>query len=549
VALDPLDEAAARRLLADWVGLQPALVAELAARCEGDIGLALDLVTDGLASGRFHADPGGLRAAPGTVLAELPDPVARVERWAAAVHLPSDPSVRAAVLCAAALGPFVADDLWERATGDASACARATDLLRARGLLAPVTGGWRWTSPVPRRRMLAGPEAVVHLERCASVLEGRGQAWRRGQLLLAAGRLDDALSDLFAGAGDAIASGQMARATSLVGELEQVMTARGVPTSSARWGELWLTAGMIGPTHQGHAACWMAYERALHAARRHPTDPAWTGVRSSAVAGSIWLANVQLLPRRAKPLLDEYRELVDAGVGREDTRVDHVGWYALTVGRSALSKAAFTRARELAVARGATRLRFVADASLGVAKRHAGDPDAVEHLERAGAAMLEAGFLSARADLAAALGDAERWRGNFERARQHYDEALRAEAEGEARADPGFRLGLGLLLRAMGDVDAAEEAIRRCRSLLTDHGPAWEGGLLLHHASVGGEVDVHLALARIREAGHVDPDLVMSARVLADRVGDAPSRSELLAFAEDQERCIEAGRIEPVSSL
>jgi tetratricopeptide (TPR) repeat protein len=499
IALDPLDVATARQLLADWVGLAPALVADLADRSAGDIGLALAMVRDGVRTGRLAPGPAGLRTvAPGP----LPLPPSAIASWER--HLPRADGGRlwTALERAATFGPSVPRALLGEEAAEAEA------LVLARGLGVATPDGWRWASPALQAAILAhaGDRLGDHHLACAAACgEDR---WARGRHLLAAGRVLDGVEDIFAASSDVIAGGGMAEGARMLEQAEEALRAADIPESNIAWGRLHRSRGHLGPTHQGYTRCREHNEKALALCRRYDADPAWRRLRIGTVGGLAFLANIQFLPRVARPYLDEEAALL-AEEGRASSyHLDRWGWHALTLGDPVLAVRCFGEAVEVATATGIRHIRYTADASLGIARARAGDPAGITHLTRAGAAMLEAGFLSARADLASALGDLERHRGRFDAAEAHYDEALRATAEGEARADLGFRIGLALLFRDTGRPDRARAELDTCRRLLTDEGPTWEALLALYTASVEGDSPAaHAALTAIAAQGYSDPDV------------------------------------------
>jgi len=513
LVLAPLDEADIRKVLADWVGLSPAVVTEAAWRCEGDLALAVRLVSDGVEARRLVAGSDGWTRADE---APWPLPSEVVARWAeraAEAALPEGPTLRAAAAVAGTV-PLA----W--LPGDDAERQQVRAAVVAHGLGSPVEAGWRWASAALRAALLDGHDpAVAH--RAVAERIGDDDAWIRGQHRLLGGEVRAGADDMLSVAATVIARGRMVEAARWLRRIREAMQGR-VPEADPLWGRLIYTHAVLGPTHQGYARTMaFAQEAVDRSAGRFETDPGWREVRKSALGILIWLANVQLLPKVAGPALQAWEEL-----GEDEERVlathhDRLGWHRLTVGDPEGSMRSFARARDLSGKVG-RRTQYVADTSLGVAMRHAGHPDAVDHLTTAGAAMLQAGFASARADLAYALGDAERHRGRPDVALSHYDEALRASAEGDARADIGFLVGRALCLAALGRRDEAVAALRGCQQQLDDDGPTWEAVVHLHllaHGPLPDDADeVHRWLQQLDGTGFVDPDVALSMARLARRL-------------------------------
>jgi hypothetical protein len=527
IDLAPFDVPTTRALLAEWLGLAPDLVTDLADRAEGDLGLAITMVREGVASGRLTPTAHGLSPRDDT---PLPLPEASRRLWRAAIpDFPDDQ--RWAIHRAAVLGPVVPLDAWSRAAPGAPVEA-LRDALVTLGLAVRTEGGLRWPSAALRAELLddAAGELAAHHAACAAAVDGR---WARGTHLLAAGQLEPALDLLFAEATETIAKGRMVAAARMLRRVEAALDAVGVPAQHLQRAQLALCYANLGPTHQGYAKT-MAYNQiAADLARPHAQDPAYRKVLAAAVGSQIWLANVQLLPRVAAPLLDEDAALLPAGP--TPNRWDRLGWHRVTLGDGEGAVEAFQRAVDAAVARGNTHLRYVSDASLGVAKGLAGHPDAIAHLQRAGQAMLAAGYHSARADLAVALGDATRHAGDLAASEAHYHEMWRASAEGEARTDVGFSFSWAAWLRAVGRPEEALAVVVGAQAEAQESGPTWAALSVVYEAScaaaLGRPMPAGLApaLAALADIGFVGVDAEAAlrsldhpdAQALADRMAAA----------------------------
>jgi len=526
VRLEPLDDGALRALLADWVGLAPALVSDLAACCDGDVGLAVDLVRRGVEEGWLVVGANGWELAEAAAL-RVPDDA--VAPWAARLP-PLSTGERALMQEAAALGQAV-DVVHLHDPQGARALGRR---LAERGLASPTASGWRWPSAALREAVLRPADrAAVH--RRLAVTYGDDERWRRGTHWLAGGDVLRGGADLVHEASNVIAEGRMVQAAHWLQRLWDALEGV-VPTDHVLWGQVAQVRAVLGPTHQGYAETMAWSQRAVALSEphwRHEED--WRRVRAKALGHLHWLANVQLMPTVAEPTMAAVAELLDrrnpAAVAQHD---DHRGWTLLTLGRPREAMSAFAAAASSS----SRHLRYVSNASLGVAMRHAGEPGAIDHLTVAGQAMLDAGFASARADLAFHLGDAQRHRGRLDEALSQYDEALRASSEGDARADVGFLVHRALCLRALGRDDEAQRALRSAQAQLDDDGPTWELVVALHLA-VGDvpEKEAVEELVRGLQATHyVDPDVACSATALADllQARGRPSQA-LRRFAEAQQ--------------
>ena len=520
--LAPLGEGQVRAVLADWVGLSSAVVTEVAWRAEGDLTLAIRLVTDGVQSGGLVGGSDGWTRADEEEWTLPPD---LVNRWAERVATAAPPHAEALRHAAVTAGEVTA----ERLPVASDTFAQLRDHLVSTGLAAPTPDGFRWPSAALREALTRGFDAAPYHRAVAERRAGAPltERWVRGQHRLLAGDLPGGADDLLEAATYVIAKGRMVEAAWWLRRVEAAMEGV-VPPGDLLRARLAYAYGVLGPTHQGYAKSIAYAQEAVALSEGHAMGAddvsGWRDVRLAALGNLAWLGTVQLLPNVTGPALEAWLAMGGHDEPQLATHYDRLGWHRITIGDPLGSLEAFTTAWKLAGKIG-RRTQYVADTSRGVAMAQAGLPEAVDHLTTAGAAMLAAGFASARADLSYALGDAERYRGRTDAALAHYDEALRASAEGDARADIGFLVGRALCLAAMDRVDEAVAALRGCVAQLDDEGDTWEAVIHLHLLAWGplpgtaaAEVDRWLQV--ITQTGFVDPDLAMSLRRLVARLGD-----------------------------
>jgi len=539
VSLSPLETPTVRALLADWVGLRPSVVAEVAALAEGDMGLAIHIVQSGFDTGSLVPGPDGLRAPEGSSLSL---PAAAIDAWEPALDALGDLGYPLEV--AAVLGHELPLASLIAVVGQHAADALQSALLDA-DLVIPTKSGLRWVSATLRAAVLRRATQLDRAHAEAAETWDEAHRWERSQHHLERGDLEAALPDMMGASSEFIAKGHMIEAERRLDRARAAMESAAHPLSSPLWGRLWRAYSTLGPTHQGHARTSEYYERALDAARKHPDDPRWRTLRSSTVSGMIWHSNILLLPRRAEELVEEYLELGGAEVHKSPHFWTNRGWHETTRGQLGRAIACFEKALAIAIATGSEHGRHTADTGLGVAKSLRETPDALEHLMRSGDALLEAGFDSARADIAYSRAEHYRRAGELDEAHRWYQECQRATEEGMARADIGFGLGPALLLLERGDAEAAERALQGCIARLDDDGPTWEALLPLYIQSVRPDdpdlPTLRHSIATLEQTGFMDPNLDDALQRIVTRIdpADAPA---IHAFAERVRHTIEAGK-------
>jgi serine/threonine-protein kinase len=489
VPLAPLPDPVVRSLLASWIGLGPELVAEVASRCEGDVGLALQMVRDGLAQGLVVPGGDGLRAT-----AELPMPLRPVR----VVH--DD-------LVAAAIGGRRIDD--PRLRDVAERLVAAGDAVRDEE-------GTRWASPSCRHHVLASasPEALRRAHRFTA-LAHPDESWERGVHLLHAGDVAEAVEALYLDCVMPIASGRMAEAAAVFAQADRRID----PDDRLSRARLDRALAILGPTHQGHRRTFELNERAIVAARPHADDdPDWADVLASALGGQLWLCNVLLQPALGMVYLQEREGM---GIRSNAVRTGRAGLLMLAGGAQEAHDL-YTEAMHDGVARGNQHTATVCAAQRAVCRDLLGRDDAVDALLDARDGFHRVGLASAYADVEGALGNALRARGRFDEAARHYERALQLASEGEARSDLTFKMGRALLWRDMGRLDDARLQLEACQRLLTDEGEAWEAVVALHLASVrallgddDARADAHAAATIATRHGLDHRDLTRSLELAA----------------------------------
>ncbi len=530
--IDPLDTDTVRSLLANWVGLDRSVVAEVAALCEGDVRLAVQTIHHGLDCGALEPAESGLQA-----VGPVPIPPAALHTWSDTVALLRASLPADGLLLAAAVGTTVDRALLGRALPDATRADAILQALSDRGLATASEKTWRWAATALRLQILqtADTEARSEAHRAiADALEGDDSTtrWLRGLHHLDAGDLQPAMADLFRAASDRIAQGHMMSSARVLERLQHAMEAADLPADDPYWGELWRAFGILGPTHQGNAATWAYNLRALEAARPHADHPGWRPILRSTLGGLVWHANVMYRPDLGAAFLDEGRALVPEGEPLGAGWWDSRGWHALITGRPARAVYSFEKARDLARATGNAHRMNAADGSLAVALCHAGHPDARSELIRAGDAILAAGFLSATADVAGARGDHFRFAGDLEQARHWYDAMRTAVQEGQARADLLFDVCWALWLRDAGHYDHADRVLEAAGRDLDPMLTSWGALIPIHRLSVdvarGWPLDeerltrLDTALDTLVQLGLIERDGVTSLQRIAARLPDPP---------------------------
>lgn len=502
LALPPFDRATCRRVLARWVHLQRDQVADIADRCSGNLGLAVATVTHAVGCGLLEPGPRGLVARGPVPLA--PDRVeAQRERLR---DLPAE--LRPALQAAAVLDDPVETD---RLSAMGVSAQPLVDWLVAEQLAVAVDGGFQWVSAALREAAL--PDAREALHRAAAETycgTGSWDRWRRGVHLLAAGFLDAALEPLFSASVDVTGSGKMVQVARVLSDVERALFAEGRPESDRAWAQLYRRKAQLGPTHLGFAACRAHNERAIELARAH----GWQEVELGALGTLCWLLDIMCLPAVAEPLIERLLQIQPVA----PSVFTDLGNCRLSQGRPAEALAAFEEGMRRAGAAGQPYNVLICQACVGVAKRHLGHADTLEHFARATEALHAEGFHSADADLACAIADTHRFEGDLDLAIAEYRRAVHLSAQGESRADLSFELGLALALGEGGQLEAARARLAACRDQLRDEGPTWEALLSLHTAVVEAELGAGVSVdelerigAALDAAGFADPDVARAA--------------------------------------
>ncbi|MFT7521616.1 MAG: hypothetical protein ACI9MC_003767, partial [Kiritimatiellia bacterium] len=104
-------------------------------------------------------------------------------------------------------------------------------------------------------------------------------------------------------AGDLIPSGGVAAAQRRLDRLQHTPHRHHVPKHHMSWARLYRCRAMLGPTHQGYAVTHDHYTKVIEITSKNLLEPEHHSLYQSALYGNIRLANNQLLPRVAAPLI------------------------------------------------------------------------------------------------------------------------------------------------------------------------------------------------------------------------------------------------------
>lgn len=496
VDLAPLDAVACREALGGWVRMSPRLVSDLARRCEGDLELATRTLEEASTTGDVEWRGARLEAARRPSLAP-----SVLERWRARVRAVPWSTGLAEAAAGAVFEPEVLEVLVARGLASRQPARWASGCLP--GLFAE-----RWPSEVARahRQLAAGLDA-----------ERFPDAWHRGKHLLEAGRVLDAAEVLLPRLSQVAAAGWMVEGEQVLSALEEAFDRLALAPDDLRWAGLYRGFAVLGPTHVGYAACERYGEWAAELAAGHPTEEG-RRLLSDAISGLGWLANMRGLPRVALPHVRRSLELDPDNLSARMS----LGYALLGEGRSKEAQEVFEGCSAEAHRTGRPYTRFSALGAAGIAKHYQGLHDeAIAQLGRSRRGHNEAGFHAADADNELFIAEAHRHAGRLVEALHHYEAALALSAQGQARADLGVEMGLGLCWAELGDLEQAHALLEGCLQRLEDEGPTWEGFLRLHLASVvvrrGEDVEEEgllVALEALVATGYVDPELPRSAEHL-----------------------------------
>lgn len=510
VELPPFDPELCRRVLARWVHLRRDQVSDLADRCDGDLALALATVTEAVASGQLVQGPRGLEAAGSLRLAQshrerfeavltgIPEALVEGVRWAAVLGMEVDPARHAA------LGGDPASLEW---------------LVRA-GLLREGTP-LHWASAAAREVAMPADAARYH----ATVAEGIEvtdfwHGWERGVHRLAAGLLSEGVADLTHASRDYTGAGKMVQAGAQLHRAEQMLIDEGLPADDLVRVRLSLAISRLGPTHLGFDACRERLRELMNLIDEHLDDPEWAGMKSGVHGHFCWLVNLMLLPREVEPVLEGLLAEPDV----HPASFHDLCYLRLAQGRPVAALRAIDRSIAMATEQNQPYVRLTATATRGIAMRHLGDPGAIAHFEAARRGLHDAGYHSADGDLARALADAHRFQGDLHGALHHYRHAVELAAQGEARSDASFELGLAICLGELGELDEAHARMVALGTELAAQGRTWKALTDLFRITVeaerGDAVDVNAleaAATTLADVGYRDPDIVRHARRLAMR--------------------------------
>jgi tetratricopeptide (TPR) repeat protein len=195
--LAPLDRAEMELFFRQLIELDPGLLGRLLERSGGSPGYAMELVGDWVERGVLVPGRSGFELAEGARPDPPADRVAVVQARLGPLLARLDEEDTQGLIAGACLGMDVPLELWSRLAPEAS--PRAWNLLVSAGLARPTPQGWV-LGALPREVLAARATDELH-RRCAELLsEVPGSELRRGEHLLAAGQLEDAVPLLVQGA-------------------------------------------------------------------------------------------------------------------------------------------------------------------------------------------------------------------------------------------------------------------------------------------------------------------------------------------------------------
>ncbi|MEQ1502940.1 MAG: protein kinase [Myxococcota bacterium] len=247
IEIGPLADADQLTLVRELLHLDDGLAERVVHRTRGSPLFAERLVGDWVRRDRLGITPRGYTLRDGTP-DELPDDLHQV--WIRAIERAVRGEAATTALfvgCALGLEPSRQDwvDGCARSNVPESAVDELADALCAARLAEPAGAGWRFAHPlvwesVRRRAIDAGAWAEVN-RACAAMLADRPgevrQQERLGGHLLAAGRLDESLEPLLAGARRCVDAGEFPAAQALLDRRDAAMRALRVPDDDERWGD------------------------------------------------------------------------------------------------------------------------------------------------------------------------------------------------------------------------------------------------------------------------------------------------------------------------
>ncbi len=286
LALAPLDHSEILALLARSLALRADLAAQIAARADGDPGVALQILADLAGRGLLEVTPGGfgLRRV-GEV--EAPE-IVEVDS-ARAVWLARAEAAERAAGCgpeplelAAALGRTFGGGDW-RALAERAAGKAALEPLLESGLLQALGGQLALVSgalrEALRQRAIDAGRWSAHNRVCARLLEARGDALAAVPHLRAAGRGERALEVLLEEGGGRLEQGALPRTWSALERADQVAAELALAAGDPMRGRLELLRLRALDAQGSRKAVHDAALALSESARAH----GWPGVRGEAL--------------------------------------------------------------------------------------------------------------------------------------------------------------------------------------------------------------------------------------------------------------------------
>jgi tetratricopeptide (TPR) repeat protein len=469
----PLSGAAMTEFLDQLIGLEPPLVRQVVARCDGHPVFAFAIVGDWAAASALEPGPNGLRLRRGTRV-EIPDSVHVVfsRRLRDLLKGPSG----LGLMAGAVLGQQVSQRELDKVCRSLHVVMSPDwmDVLVERDLVLPDpdAGGrsWSWSHNLVRESLLrsareAGHWAVLH-RACAEMLEPHGGVSareRRANHLRECGDLDRAIAQWVNLSKHYLRFGDRIAAERLIHRLEGLRAGR-------RDSEVWVR-------HDLHRA-WLAWEMG-HANASPLVRSAER--RTRAMDNPALLAELLLadLPRRMEVAPDSVPAVLEETLsltrelGRPDLKLRHASRVAVWLGRQGAHQAAVMQARKRLAKTPAKLSPEIEEERLHLQRILAWSLTHLGLIRQAREVLMdqltryrELGHRMMVAQCLNALGEASRAEGDVNGARRWYLEALAAgQQAGLERLIAYPELNLGLLETQQAQYALAKRHLERAGQL------------------------------------------------------------------------------------
>jgi len=462
VRLFPLSRHQVRELVQGLLVLDRQVEDLVAERADGNPLIATQLVSSWVSAGLLEQTLLGFRLSPGAA-PQVPDDIHELWDRRLARAIGAGPSDRTALEAAAVLGQSVHDDEWRRATQALGIAPEGLVLLLARlkgaGLVRTAPRGFTFVHRLLQESLLERARAhsrwrTLNAACAAAVAKGRpGTDRRRGQHLLAAGRIAEARPHLLRAAAQARRAGQVRAAAELLDGLQLEGAPPRIQADAAR-AAYFLGGNTLDQDRMATAAT--ACEALLTA-----RDPS-----ARAVAGAVrarWIARER--PADAVPLA---RKAWQDARKAQDPHLRGMAGEALTYCLTWAGQldAALDAQRRTADAweqagRSAAAAQARAQSVLTPGASHAQLDVGIAEARRAARLFSRAGDRANAASALNILGELLRKQGELHRAAQAYLNAKPLAEAADRSLLCGLALNLGMVHLELGNLEAAAAAGRR----------------------------------------------------------------------------------------